>query len=44
MNYGTVWEPLAQFHATDLFLYPLQTSDKRSFSDVFRGYWKAPVA
>ena len=26
------------FHATDLFLYPLKTSDTLCFSDVFRGY------
>ena len=24
------------FHATDLFLYPLKTSEKKRFSDVFR--------
>ena len=26
------------FHATDLFLYPLKTSENLGFSDVFSGY------
>ena len=25
------------FHATDLFLYPLKTSENQRFSDAFRG-------
>ena len=32
------------FHATNLFLYPLKTSENLRFSDVFRGYRKRPVA
>ena len=32
------------FHATGLFLYPLKTSEKLCFSDVFSGYKKRPVA
>ena len=32
------------FHATGLFLYPLEKSEKFWFSDVFRGYRKRPVA
>ena len=32
------------FHATGLFLYPLETSEKLWFSDVFRGYRKRLVA
>ena len=28
------------FHATDLFLYPLKTSENQRFSDAFRGYRK----
>ena len=28
-------------HATGLFLYPLKTSEKQRFSDVFRGYRKS---
>ena len=31
------------FHATDLFLTPLKTSENLGFSDVFRGYRKRPV-
>ena len=30
------------FHVTGLLRYPLKTSE--NFSDVFRGYWKRPVA
>ena len=26
------------------FLYPLKTSENQRFSDIFRGYWKRPVA
>ena len=26
------------FHATNLFRYPLETSENQKFSDVFRGY------
>ena len=26
------------FHATDVFWYPLKTSENQRFSDVFRGY------
>ena len=32
------------FYATDLFWYPLKTSENQRFSDVFRGYQKRPVA
>ena len=32
------------FHATDLFWYPLKTSENLWFSDVFRGYQKRLVA
>ena len=32
------------FHATDLFWYPLKTSENLCFSDVFRGYQKRSVA
>ena len=32
------------FHATGLFRYPLKTSEKQRFSDVFRGYRKRPAA
>ena len=31
------------FHATDLFLYLLKTSENHWFSIVFRGYRKRPV-
>ena len=31
------------FHATDLFWYPLETSENLWFSDVFRGYQKRSV-
>ena len=33
-----------QFHANDLFLYPLKTSENQRFSDVFRGYRKRLTA
>ena len=32
-----------QFYATDLFWYPLKTSENQGFSDVFRGYQKRLV-
>ena len=32
------------FHAIDLFLYPLKTSENFWFSDVFRGYRERPVS
>ena len=32
------------FRATDLFLYPLKTSENLWISDVFRGYRKIPVS
>ena len=32
------------FHDTDLFRYPLKTSENLWFSDVFRGYQKRSVA
>ena len=32
------------FHATDLFWYPLKTSENVWFSDVFKGYQKGSVA
>ena len=31
-------------HATDLFPYPLKTSENQWFSEVFKGYRKRPVA
>ena len=36
--------PVNPFHATDLFIYPLKTSENLWFSDVFRGNIKRPVA
>ena len=36
--------PLNPFHATDLFLHPVETTKSLSFSDVFKGYRKRPVA
>ena len=42
-----LWRPLCSafnpFHATGLFQYPMKTSVKFRFSDVFRGYRKRPV-
>ena len=38
--------PISQlnpFHVTDLFWYPLKTSENQRFSDVFRGYQKRSV-
>ena len=35
---------LNSFHATGIFQYPLKTSENLWFSDVFRGYWKRPMA
>ena len=35
---------LNQFHDTDLFLYPLKTSENQRFFYVFRGYRKRSVA
>ena len=35
---------LNPFHATGLFLYPLKTSEKLWFSDIFRVYRKRPMA
>ena len=35
---------LNPFHVTDLFRYPLKTSENQRLSDVFRGYQKRPVA
>ena len=35
---------LKPFHTTDLFWYPLKTSENLWFSDVFRGYQKRSVA
>ena len=35
---------LNSFHATNLFLHPLKTSENQRFSDVFRWYSKRPVA
>ena len=32
------------FHATGFFLYPWKNQKTCDFSDVFRGYWKRPVA
>ena len=37
-------EVINPFHATDLFWYPLKTSENLRFSDVFRGYQKRSVA
>ena len=31
------------FHATSLFLFPLKTSEKHMYPDVFRGFRKTPV-
>ena len=31
------------FHATDLFLYPLKTSENNRFCDILRRYEKGPV-
>ena len=36
--------PANSFHATNLFLYPLKTSENQTFSDVFGGYGKRTVA
>ena len=45
---GDIWswihEKVNPFHATDLFSYPLKTSENQRFSDVFRGYQKRSVA
>ena len=30
-------------HVTCLFLYPLETSENKKFSDVFRGFRKRPM-
>ena len=38
-----IWSLINAFHVTDLFLYPLKTSENFWFS-VFRGYRKRPVA
>ena len=35
-----VFDYLNPFHATDLFWYPLKTSENLWFSDVFRGCQK----
>ena len=32
------------FHATDLFLCPLKTAENQTFSDIFSGHIKIPVA
>ena len=34
----------SSFHAIDLFLYPLKTSENQSFLNVFWKYRKRPVA
>ena len=34
---------LNPFHANNLFLYHLKTSENQRFSDVFRGYKGRPV-
>ena len=39
-----IYTVINPFHATGLFRYPLKTSENQSFSDVFRGYRKRPVA
>ena len=39
-----MFEIINPFHATDLFRYPLKTSENLWFSDVFGGYQKRPVA
>ena len=39
-----VFDYLNPFHATDLFWYPLKTSENQRFSDVFRGYQERSVA
>ena len=35
--------PMNPIHATGLFLYPLKT-ENQSFSHVFKGYTKKPMA
>ena len=43
-NYFLIRENLVNpFHATNLFLYPLKTSEKLWFSDVFREHGKRTV-
>ena len=39
------WEAktISTFHTTDLFLYPLKTSENQRFSQVFMGYRKRSV-
>ena len=44
MRKSKVTLTLNPFHATDLFLYPLKSSENQTFSDDFRGYRKKPVA
>ena len=40
----TIYYVLNPFHATDLFWYPLKTSENQTFSNVSRGYQKRSVA
>ena len=37
-------ENIKPLHVTDVFLYPLKTSENQRFSGIFRGYRKTPVA
>ena len=41
---GSNHKEFKPFHATDLFWYPLKTSENLWFSDVFRGYQKRPAS
>ena len=38
------WQIINPLHATDLFLYPLRTSENLWFSGVYREYRNTPVA
>ena len=40
----TSWMKINPFHATDLFWYPLKTSENLWLSDVFTGYQERSVA
>ena len=40
---GKKYLDINPFHATDLFWYPLKTSENQRFSDIFRGYQKRSV-
>ena len=40
---GKKYLDINPFHATDLFWYPLKTSENQRFSDIFKGYQKRSV-